>query len=106
MTSPSRVCGAPARIAAASLASRATSSRSGVDSGNVYVHYGPVTGHVATEQADFTLEGQVPGDAVGTAVAATDLDDDRYADLVAGAALADYGGTDAGAAFVVYGGGL
>lgn len=53
----------------------------------------------------FSLSGVNDGDDAGDAVnAAGDLNGDGFGDLIVGASLADEGGDDRGAAYVVYGG--
>jgi hypothetical protein len=53
----------------------------------------------------FRLEGIAPDDQTGASVnAAGDVNGDGFADVIVGAPLADAGGSDAGAAYVVFGG--
>src|SRR5439155_13951577 len=74
----------------------------GAGAGRVYVFYG---GPGADAVADLTLTGAAAGDAFGNSVSsAGDVNGDGYADVIVGAYLNDAGGTDAGRAYVYYGG--
>ncbi len=74
----------------------------GTNAGRAYVFYGG-TGPDAT--ADLTFTGAAAGDYFGRAVAgAGDVDGDGYDDVVVGAYYNDAGGTDAGRAYLFYGG--
>jgi hypothetical protein len=58
----------------------------GEDTGRTYVFFGPVTGEVASSQADVILIGEENKDEFGTAVAgAGDVNDDGAGDLLVGA---------------------
>jgi hypothetical protein len=74
--------------------------------GAVYLVRGPVTGDAGV--ADFPrVQGDGAEDYLGlTAAGGGDVDGDGWDDLVLGAPGADGGGTDAGAAYVLFGGGL
>ncbi len=75
---------------------------SGPDAGQAYVYYG---GPGADAVADLTLTGAAAGDNFGSSVAsAGDVNVDGIADLIVGAPFNDAGGTDAGRAYVYYGG--
>jgi hypothetical protein len=53
----------------------------------------------------FIIQGDAPGDAAGSLVAsAGDVNGDGFADLIVSGPLGDDGGTDAGEAYVVFGG--
>ncbi|TMQ57061.1 MAG: hypothetical protein E6K76_11550 [Candidatus Eisenbacteria bacterium] len=74
----------------------------GPGAGRAYVFYG---GPGADAVADLTLTGAAAGDAFGNSVSsAGDVNGDGYADVIVGAYLNDAGGTDAGRAYVYYGG--
>ena len=73
-----------------------------LDNGRAYVYYG---GPAADAVADLTFNGVDPFDALGVSVAgAGDVNGDGFADLIVGAHMNDAGGTDAGRAYVFYGG--
>lgn len=77
-------------------------SSGGVNAGQAYVYYG---GPVADAVADLVLTGAAVGDYFGTSVSsAGDSNGDGYGDVIVGAHLNDVGGTDAGRAYVYYGG--
>jgi hypothetical protein len=70
--------------------------------GRAYVYYGSPS---ANSVVDLTLTGAAAGDNFGTSVSgAGDVNKDGYADLIVGAHLNDVAGTDAGRAYVYYGG--
>ncbi len=82
------------------------------DAGDSYVVFGRAgssgstvnLADLAAGSGGFVIRGQTSGDQSGLSVhAAGDLNGDGYADLVIGAPLADANGTDAGAAYVVFG---
>ncbi|HYJ31847.1 MAG TPA: FlgD immunoglobulin-like domain containing protein [Candidatus Binatia bacterium] len=74
----------------------------GVDAGRAYVYYG---GPGADAVADLTLTGAAAGDRFGNAVSgAGDVNGDGYADVIVGANNNDAAGTNAGRAYVYYGG--
>ena len=74
------------------------------NSGAAYLVYGPATGNLTLADADVKLTGEAWGDRAGVSVAgAGDVNGDGFADLIVGANRDDEGGTDAGAAYVVYG---
>lgn len=56
--------------------------------------------------ADRKLVGEAPGDGAGSVSSAGDVDGDGADDLLVGAPGNDRGGTDAGAAYLILGGGL
>ena len=92
------------------LVGAAGSNAGGVDSGAAYVVWGratdtPVVLTAATAgTAGFRIVGEAAGDAVGTAlVAIADLNGDGKAEILVSAPGNDAGGTDAGAAYVVFG---
>ena len=70
--------------------------------GRAYVYYG---GSRMDATPDLVFSGQAGGDYFGISVAgAGDVNRDGYADVVVGAYECDIGGTDAGRAYVFYGG--
>ncbi len=74
----------------------------GIEAGRAYVYYG---GPVADATADLTLTGAAALDNFGFSVAsAGDVNGDGFADLIVGAYGSDAGGSDAGRAYVYYGG--
>lgn len=79
---------------------------SGTDRGRVYVFYGeslPASG-AAAARASLIIEGLSGGDNFGWSVsAAGDFDGDGKDDFIVGAPLNDGTGSDAGAAYVIYG---
>ena len=60
-------------------------------------------GEIDLSLADAKLTGESSGDQAGIAVAGGDVDGDGYSDILVGAWYDASGGTDAGAAYVVYG---
>ncbi len=76
----------------------------GSDSGAAYLVYGPVYGTMDLANADARFIGEEAGDGAGYSVAGVgDIDGDGFDDLLIGARYNDDGGTNAGAAYVVYG---
>jgi hypothetical protein len=74
----------------------------GVNAGRAYVYYG---GLGADTVADMTLTGALSGDLFGSAVStAGDVNGDGFAEVIVGAPGNDAGGTNAGQAYVHYGG--
>jgi hypothetical protein len=79
-----------------------TNDGGGTDAGRAYVYLG---GPSMDATADVVLTGAAASDYFGVAVAgAGDVNGDGYADVIAGARANDGGGTDAGRAYVYYGG--
>ncbi len=81
----------------------------GANSGSAYVVYGKADGSevrlASLGDKGFEIRGAIAGDQVGGAVsAAGDVNGDGYADILVGAAYDDTGGTNNGAAFLIYGG--
>jgi len=71
----------------------------GLNTGRAYVYYG---GPGADAAADITLTGEVGEDRFGSSVAGLgDVNADGTADLIVGAYFNDFGGIDAGRAYVV-----
>jgi len=74
----------------------------GSSAGRAYVYYGGASMDAA---ADIVLTGEAAGDQFGGSVSgAGDVNEDGYADVIAGAIGNDARGTDAGRAYVFYGG--
>jgi hypothetical protein len=74
----------------------------GTTAGRVYVYLG---GPGADTIADWVFTGEVAGEQLGAAVAgAGDVNGDGFADIIAGAPSNDLDGTNAGRAYVYYGG--
>jgi VCBS repeat-containing protein len=81
----------------------------GSNAGSAYVVFGKADGAGVSLGAlgagGFEIRGAIAGDQAGGAVsAAGDVNGDGYADILVGARFDDTGGTNNGAAFVVYGG--
>jgi hypothetical protein len=74
--------------------------------GHAYVFFGAPSGSVTTTGADVTFDGESSGDYAGRSVATGDVDADGLDDIIIGAPYNDNAGTDAGAAYIVYGSGL
>ena len=77
----------------------------GSGAGAVHVLYGPLAnGDVSLADADLKLTGEVGDDNAGWSVAGVgDVNDDGVDDLAIGATGDDYGGSGAGAVYVLYG---
>jgi len=79
----------------------------GSNAGAAYLVYGPVEGEFDLTEADVRFTGESNGDSAGRYVsAAGDVNADGYADMLVGAQYDDDAGTDAGAAYLIYGRGL
>ena len=84
---------------------------SGTDAGAAYVIFGTTSSvsavnldNVASGTGGFKITGEAAGDQVGFAVSsAGDVNGDGLDDLLVGARFNDAGGTDAGAAYVIFG---
>jgi hypothetical protein len=75
--------------------------------GAAYLVLGPVTGTVDLSSANARLLGEDSYDEAGSSVSgAGDVDDDGHDDLLIGASSNAEGGSQAGAAYLVYGGSL
>ena len=75
----------------------------GTDAGAVYVVHGPLYGDLDLGTAQVKLTGESGGDLAGACAVTGDVDGDGYDDVVVGARHHDAGGSDSGAAYVVYG---
>ncbi|MFH1279243.1 MAG: FG-GAP-like repeat-containing protein [Candidatus Eisenbacteria bacterium] len=74
----------------------------GGDAGRAYLYYG---GPSCDTTADLVFMGEAAGDWFGNSVASEgDANNDGYPDLIVGALYCDAGGTDAGRAYLYYGG--
>ena len=79
----------------------------GARAGAAYLVLGPITGTLELQQADFKFVGEVADDLAGSRVAsAGDIDNDGLGDVLIVAEQHDEGGTDAGAAYLLYGANL
>ena len=77
------------------------------DAGGAYVIFGPLVGTVDLSTAQGKVIGEAAGDYMGQAVAGGgDVNSDNFDDFIVGAPSADGSGADAGAAYVIYGGGF
>ncbi|MCK6528025.1 FG-GAP-like repeat-containing protein [Myxococcota bacterium] len=85
------------------------SDAGGSNAGAVYLLYGPVSGVATLSTADARFVGEAASDQLGYAdggsgaAAAGDVDGDGCTDVLVSARLADRGGSNAGAAYVVLG---
>ena len=76
----------------------------GAEAGAAYLVYGPVTADLDLSAADAKLIGENPEDHAGMSVASGgDVDGDGSDDLLVSAPFNDDGGSNAGAAYLVYG---
>jgi hypothetical protein len=72
------------------------------DAGRAYIYFG---GSIVNSGVDVILSGAATGDKFGWAVSgAGDLNSDGYDDVIVGAPFNDNGGTDAGRAYIYFGG--
>jgi FG-GAP repeat protein/flagellar hook capping protein FlgD/VCBS repeat protein len=79
-----------------------TNDAGGVNAGRAYVYYG---GTVPDTTPDLILTGAAGDDRFGSSVACVgDVNGDRFQDVVVGAYQNDAGGSNAGRAYVYYGG--
>ena len=77
------------------------------DAGAVYLSLGPLSGDHSLADASARLLGLAAGDAAGSSVAmGGDVNGDGYDDVLVGARENDSGGSDAGAVYLLLGGGL
>ncbi len=74
----------------------------GTSAGRAYVYFG---GSLMNSTADVIMTGAAANDQFGVSVSTTgDVNGDGYSDVIVGANLNDAGGTDAGRAYIYYGG--
>jgi hypothetical protein len=74
------------------------------DAGETYLMLGPISGEVSVTDAEARFPGVAAGDASGrSATGLGDINGDSLGDIAIGAKLADEGGVDAGAIYVVLG---
>ncbi len=72
------------------------------DAGRAYIYFG---GNIINSGVDVILSGAAAGDKFGWNVsAAGDLNSDGFDDVIVGAPYNDFGGTDAGRAYIYFGG--
>lgn len=75
-----------------------------VNQGAVYVFYGPISpGNYIMEDADIILRGEASGNTFGSSIAAVDLNNDFYADLVMSAPAFTDTLPQQGKVYVMYG---
>ena len=76
----------------------------GEDAGAFFIFHGPITSDRTTDEASSSWYGEDVGDQAGGAIAVPgDVNDDGYADIVAGAPEQDLGGNGAGLVYIIYG---
>jgi hypothetical protein len=74
----------------------------GTDAGRAYIFFGGIS---IDNTADVTMTGEAAGRFFGSTVStAGDVNGDGYSDVIVGAFLNDAGGTDAGRAYIYFGG--
>jgi hypothetical protein len=79
----------------------------GIDAGATYLLYGSVDDNIELVASDARFVGEEPGDKAGVRVeGAGDINGDGFVDLLIGAYYNDRGGSNSGAAYLIYGGGL
>ena len=74
----------------------------GVNSGEVYIAYGPATGNALSSSLR-TLTGEAAGDETGNSISVGDTNADGYEDVLIGASAADIGSANSGGVFLVLG---
>ena len=75
----------------------------GSDAGRAYIYYGSAS---MDNTPDVIMTGEAAADWFGISVSTTgDVNGDEYDDVIVGAACNDAGGSDAGRAYIYYGGG-
>ena len=81
-------------------------SAGGTQAGASYLVLGPITGTVDLSLAEAKLVGENSSDFTGRTIATGDVDGDDIDDVLIGAGGEDAGGSQAGAVYVLFGGGL
>lgn len=85
-------------------AAQADTESGGTDAGQAWLFLGPIEGTHTTDEANVNLPAELGRDAAGTSVAfAGDTNGDDLADVLVGAINQDAAGTDAGAAYLIFG---
>ena len=77
----------------------------GYGTGRTFIALSPLAGYIEVATMDGILDGQAASDHAGTSIAGADLDGDGFSDMVIGAPGNDGYSPDAGAAYLVFGGG-
>lgn len=75
----------------------------GTTRGRGYLVLGPISADTTLAASGISFQGEALGDLAGSGVGLADLNSDGYADVIIGAPGNDDGGTDAGAAYILYG---
>jgi hypothetical protein len=84
-----------------------TNDDGGSAAGAAYLSYGPFSDEIPLSISDAKFVGEEAGDEAGVRIeGAGDINGDGFMDLLIGAWYNDRGGDDAGAAYLIYGGGL
>jgi hypothetical protein len=86
------------------ILSSGNADSAGVDSGEVYVFYGPISSDLSILEADVVIHGEGSFDFAGRTIgSARDFNQDGLADFLVGAPGDDFGDINAGAAYLVSG---
>ena len=85
-------------------AARLADTDDGVDAGEAYILFGPLSGEISLSDADATLSGEAAGDYAGISVSGgQDVDGDGTPDLLIGSLNLTEGGVMGGGAHIIYG---
>jgi len=74
--------------------------------GAVFIYQGALSGTLSAPDADYAIVGENYYDYAGISLSTGDINGDGIADLFLGASGNDYGGYNAGAGYLIYGGAL